>query len=211
MKRKLSKLAPYIIVVAFIVSSCSFPVTRRPFTTGYVEKGIASWYGKDFHGRPTSSGEIFNMYDLTAAHRLIPLGTIVKVTNLKNDRSVVVKINDRGPFVDGRIIDLSYYAARKLGMAEEGLAPVEIRVLKWGSKAGDFTVQVGSFTVKNNAQRLMKHLKKKYPDTYIVTYITNNKKFYRVRIGFKKDIKEAELLVQKLSSEGFSPFITRKD
>jgi len=192
-----------------VFSACS-TIPRRPYG-GYIERGIASWYGKDFHGRPTASGEIYNMYRLTAAHRLLPLGTIARVTNLKNGRSVVVKINDRGPFVDGRIIDLSYKAALKLGMVEDGLAPVEIRILKWGTLAGDFTVQVGSFLVKKNALRVLRHLRKKYRNVYMVTYTTNNRTFYRVRVGSTRDIRKAEIIASQLSAEGFSPFITRKD
>ena len=91
--------------------------------------GIASWYGEEFHGRPTSSGEIFDMYKLTAAHKELPLGTRVLVTNLKNRKRVVVKINDRGPFVQGRIIDLSYGAAKKIGMLADGVVKVRIEVV----------------------------------------------------------------------------------
>ena len=91
--------------------------------------GTASWYGKEFHGRRTTSGEIFDMYKLTAAHNELPLGTRVRVTNLKNHRSVVVKINDRGPFVPGRVIDLSYAAAKKIGMVKDGLTKVKIEIV----------------------------------------------------------------------------------
>jgi rare lipoprotein A len=96
----------------------------------YYEVGIASWYGPGFHGKPTASGEIYNMYELTAAHKTLPFGTIVKVIDLETKRSVVVRINDRGPFVEGRIIDLSYGAAVKLGMVEKGLAKVGLKILK---------------------------------------------------------------------------------
>ena len=196
-------------LLVLLISACS-TLPTRPYH-GYREQGIASWYGKDFHGRPTASGEIYNMYRLTAAHRLLPLGTIARVTNLRNGKSVVVKINDRGPFVDGRIIDLSYKAALRLGMVEEGLAPVEIRILKWGTKAGDFTVQVGSFLVRENAMRVLRHLRKRYKDVYIITYTTNDRTFYRVRVGSTRDIRRAEIIASQLNAEGFSPFITRKD
>ena len=200
-----------LIVIALFVSSCAMPAYRQPYAAGYVERGIASWYGEDFHGRPTSSGEIYNMYDLTAAHKLMPLGTIAKITNLENDQSVVVKINDRGPFIEGRIIDLSYSAAREIGMAEKGLSRVEIEVMKWGEKLTDFTVQVGSFEVEENAQRLKEKLNQKYKDAHIITYETNDKIYYRVRVGSTKDILEAERLAEKLSEEGYSFLITRKD
>jgi rare lipoprotein A len=100
----------------------------------WVEVGYAAWYGPGFHGKRTASGEIYNMYDLTAAHKTLPFGTIVKVYNLENGRSVVVRINDRGPFVKGRIIDLSYGAAKKLGMIEKGVVRVRIEVIKWGRR-----------------------------------------------------------------------------
>lgn len=201
----------FIVIVALIVSSCAFPAYRSPYAAGYVERGVASWYGEDFHGRPTSSGEIYNMYDLTAAHKLMPLGTVAKITNLDNGRSVVVKINDRGPFVDGRVIDLSYSAASEIGMVDEGVSKVEIKVLKWGKSLSDFTVQIGSFVVEENAQKLKAKLNWKYKDVHIITYETNDKKYYRVRVGSTKDIGKAERLAEKLSEEGFSFFITRKD
>lgn len=96
---------------------------------GFRERGIASWYGRDFHGRPTSSGEIYDMYQMTAAHKTLPLPTWVEVTNLSNGRRVIVKVNDRGPFIDGRVIDLSQRAANELGMIEAGTARVQVRAL----------------------------------------------------------------------------------
>ncbi|MCC6545024.1 MAG: septal ring lytic transglycosylase RlpA family protein [Nitrospirae bacterium] len=201
----------FIFFVALTVSSCALSTRRQPYAAGYVERGIASWYGEDFHGKPTSSGEIYNMYDLTAAHKLMPLGTVAKITNLENNQSVVVKINDRGPFVEGRIIDLSYSAAKEIGMAEKGLSRVEIKVMKWGENLTDFTVQVGSFEVEENAQRLKDKLNLKYKDVYVTPYESKDKQYYRVRVGATKDIREAELLAEKLSGEGFKLFITRKD
>jgi rare lipoprotein A len=96
---------------------------------GRPQTGKASWYGKKYHGRRTANGERFDMYKLTAAHRKLPFGTIVRVTNLRNGRSVIVKINDRGPFVRGRIIDLSYAAARKIGIVEDGIARVKVEIV----------------------------------------------------------------------------------
>jgi rare lipoprotein A len=97
----------------------------------YDQLGVASWYGPGFHGKRTASGEIYDMYAMTAAHKTLPFGTIVKVVDLDTGRSVIVRINDRGPFVPGRIIDLSYAAAKELGMVEKGLARVGLKVLKW--------------------------------------------------------------------------------
>lgn len=99
---------------------------------GYVERGYASWYGKKFHGRTTSNGEIYDMYAMTAAHKTLRIPAYVQVTNLRNGRQIVVRLNDRGPFVDNRIIDLSYAAASKLGFVQEGIAPVEVRIVKPG-------------------------------------------------------------------------------
>ena len=102
----------------------------RPQYPGGAQYGMASWYGRDFQGRPTASGEIFDMYGYTAAHRSLPFGTRVRVTNEANGRSVVVRINDRGPWVEGRILDLSYAAAKQLGMLEAGVIRVRLEVLR---------------------------------------------------------------------------------
>lgn len=99
---------------------------------GFEQEGMASWYGLEYHGRITASGERFNQNAMTAAHKELPFGTVVKVTNQLNGRDIVVRVNDRGPFIPGRIIDLSRKAARKLDMIEPGVVPVKIRVLEWG-------------------------------------------------------------------------------
>jgi len=211
MKRSFKARAFLIFIFSIILSSCSLPVSREPYAPGYIERGIASWYGEEFHGRPTSSGEIYDMHALTAAHKLMPLGTVAKVTNLENGRSVTVKINDRGPFIDDRIIDLSYGSAGSIDMVETGLAPVEIEVLKWGERISDFTIQVGSFVIQENAIRLKDRLEQKYADVYIVPFDKDDMKFYRVRVGVMKDIKEAEQLAGELSATGLVIFITRKD
>jgi len=211
MKKSFKTWIFFIFIFSTILSSCSLPVSREPYAPGYIERGIASWYGEEFHGRPTSSGEIYDMHALTAAHKLMPLGTVAKVTNLENGRSVTVKINDRGPFIDDRIIDLSYGSAGAIDMVETGLAPVEIEVLKWGERISDFTIQVGSFVIQENAIRLKNRLEQKYADVYIVPYDKDDMKFYRVRVGVMKDIKEAEQLAGELSATGLVTFITRKD
>ena len=211
MKKSFKTWIFFIFIFSMILSSCSLPVSREPYAPGYIERGIASWYGEEFHGRSTSSGEIYDMHALTAAHKLMPLGTVAKVTNLENGRSVTVKINDRGPFIDDRIIDLSYGSAGSIDMVETGLAPVEIEVLKWGERISDFTIQVGSFVIQENAIRLKNRLEQKYADVYIVPYDKDDMKFYRVRVGVMKDIKEAEQLAGELSATGLVTFITRKD
>ena len=139
---------------------------------GYSETGIASWYGTKFHGRKTSTGEIYDVYKITAAHKSLPLPTWVKVTNLENDRTLVVRVNDRGPFKEGRVIDLSYAAAVKLGVYPKGTAKVRVeaipiprsdkRATPAGGEAreqGRFFVQAGAFRDRDKAARLERQLK----------------------------------------------------
>ncbi|MBW2038990.1 MAG: septal ring lytic transglycosylase RlpA family protein [Deltaproteobacteria bacterium] len=186
------------------------PVTRR------VEYGWASWYGRQFHGRRTSSGEVYNMYQLTAAHRALPMGIRVVVTHLKNGRSVMVTINDRGPFVKGRIIDLSYAAAQVLGMVEEGVAWVRVEPLgKRGLSPlpaeGPFTIQVGSFILRSNALRLMEELKKVHKGAYIAVLKTPENRYYRVRLGRFSNREEAYQFAMRLAKNGYTPFITKTE
>ncbi len=153
--------------------------TYHPMRTsrGYVERGIASWYGTKFHGRNTASGERYSMYAMTAAHRTLPLPSYVRVTNLENQRSVVVRVNDRGPFHQNRVIDLSYAAASKLGMLGKGTALVEVRaidpahpasptvrpdrqVAAKGRHSPRIYIQVGAFGNRDNARRLAERLER---------------------------------------------------
>jgi rare lipoprotein A len=178
-----------------------------------VEVGWASWYGKDFHGRKTSSGEVYDMYQLTAAHRTLPLGTRAMVTHLGNGRSVMVTINDRGPFIKGRIIDLSYAAAQVLDMAREGIAKVRVEVIEKEyipatSPEGSFTIQVGSFVNRSNASRLMEELRKEHPDVYIQVLETPENTYYRVRLGKFKTREEAYQFAEGLAHEGYTVFMT---
>ncbi len=124
------RLLGVVLFGAVLLAACATP---RRVGGRYVEEGVASWYGPKFHGRRTASGEVFDMHRLTAAHPWLPFGTIVKVTNLENGLSVVVRINDRGPFVKGRIIDLSYAAAKKIRMLRRN-ARVRVEVLRWPKK-----------------------------------------------------------------------------
>lgn len=161
-------------------------------SNGYKESGYASWYGTKFHGFRTSSGEIYDMYAMTAAHKTLPLPTYAKVTNLYNNRSVIVKINDRGPFHGGRIVDLSYAAANKLGILANGVGKVEVvaltpdrnfinKIEKSKSTNNSLSqLQLGAFSVKTNAQKLASELEvllKKYQNNYrvdIVKYSLQN-------------------------------------
>ncbi len=153
------------------------PATLRPYTIkgvtyvplrsarGYREEGIASWYGPGFHGKRTSNGEIYDQYQLTCAHKLLPMHTKVRVTNLENGRSMTLRVNDRGPFVAGRIIDLSQAGARELGVHARGTARVRVEVEgdapgtgPAGELPGPFYVQVGAFALRGNAERLFARL-----------------------------------------------------
>lgn len=174
-----------------------------------VQTGLASWYGSDFHGKTTSNQEVYNMYDLTAAHRSLPFGTWVMVTNLKNGKSVTVRINDRGPFVRGRIIDLSYAAAAVIDAVEPGIIPVKLEILEDISpskRTQTFVVQVGSFVSKANAKALAAKLKKTYAGVQVTTYNTATQTYYRVRIKAHNQ-ENAENIARQLASEGVSSYV----
>jgi rare lipoprotein A len=191
---------------------------------GFVERGIASWYGKKFHGRKTSSGEVYNMHAMTAAHKSLPLPSYVRVAHIKNGRSIVVKVNDRGPFVGDRIIDLSFAAATKLGIVRAGTGEVEISVIS-SSKSNrrpvvrtiplrpkvaeevPLFVQLGSFGNELNAQNLMRDLHNSNESTAKVYKLTNGQgDFYRVRLGPLYDIDEANSVILRLKEKGFRTF-----
>ena len=198
-----------------------------PSADGFVENGIASWYGKDFHGRKTSNGETYDMYAMTAAHKTLPMNVHLKVTNLDNGRSTVVRVNDRGPFVKSRIIDLSYTAANELGVVGPGTAPVRIEALGFRDDAqngsaphyrqpvsyevGPFMVQVGAFTVKENAYRLAEKLKGQYGNSAVAEGFVNGQKFYRVRVGLYSSMALADNALIQIETNGYpSSFIVAK-
>ena len=189
-----------------------------PHSEGFRQRGRASWYGRDFHGKKTSNGEIYNMYAMTAAHKTLPLGTYVKVYNLENNRSVVVRINDRGPFVRGRIIDLSYTAAKDIGIVGPGTARVEVVALGRQSSTaggtattyttedysrGNFTFQVGAFLDRRNAERQKRELERRYHNVHIAVYDRGDKIFYRVRVGRFSTLQEAIEKEEILIQDGF--------
>jgi rare lipoprotein A len=191
-----------------------------PHARGFEQEGVASWYGREFHGRKTSSGEIYDMYAMTAAHKTLPLGTYVRVRNLNNGKTLDVRINDRGPFARGRILDLSYAAARTLGVVGPGTAPVRITAL--GAPAdtaaggaasgyvpmdyysGNFTFQVGAFAEKANARRLVGQLSQRYRNAHMTTYFDGQRTFYRVRVGSSNSLEKAEAYEKALIRDGFA-------
>jgi len=184
-----------------------------PAPSGYTEEGNASWYGVPFHGRHASNGEIYDMYKLTAAHRTLPFETMVRVTNLNNGKSTVVRITDRGPFVDNRIIDLSLAAAREVESVGPGVVPVRVEVLGGvDPTAGFFTVQVGAFRERANAERLRDRLNVSYSPIFIQQYDSPDGVFYRVRVGRISGEDAARQFGEQLRGrEGFTPLVTRLD
>ncbi len=184
-----------------------------PAPAGYTEEGKASWYGNPFNGRRASNGEIYDMYKLTAAHRTMPFDTMVKVTNLNNGKTTTVRITDRGPFVDNRIIDLSLAAAREIDSIGPGVVPVRLEVLgNVDVTAGYFTVQVGAFKDRGNAERLRERLSASYSPIFIQTYDSPDGTFYRVRVGKISGEDAAHDFGEQLrAKEGFSPMILRLD
>ena len=174
-------------------------VTYYPLASGvgYSEEGVASWYGKDFHGRKTPNGEIYDMYGMTAAHKLLPFNTKLKVTNLSNGKSIVVRVNDRGPFVEQRIIDLTHTGAKNLGMMGPGTAKVRVESVgavaglsREGDMKGTFYVQVGAFGQRENAIRLSERIKSTGKGSRY--YYSDMVSFWRVQVGPYTSLQHAE-------------------
>ncbi len=182
---------------------------------GFVQNGVASWYGKDFHGKKTSSGEVYDMNAMTAAHKTLPLGVYVNVRNAENGREAVLRINDRGPFVKDRVIDLSYAAAKKLGVDMAGTARVRIEALGYresGSEqyrsvdsydAGMYTVQVGSFKDQGNAERLSSLMLRQSGFSRVSKAIVNGEVFYRVFAGKYTSLRAAEKAEAEFIENGY--------
>lgn len=195
-------------------------------SAGYRERGVASWYGRKFDGKLTSSLETYDMYAMTAAHKTLPLPTYVHVRNLRNNRSVVVRINDRGPFVQNRIIDLSYAAALKLGMVRDGTSLVEVTAYNFDQRNGDramrtsaspqstpsldsgtnrIFVQVGAFGDPSNAERRLTLLMRSGIDNAFVHEDKATKPpLYRVRVGPVSDVNQYDMLVEELEHVGIT-------
>jgi rare lipoprotein A len=201
----------------------------QPTSAGHREKGVASWYGKKFHGRLTSSGVPYDMYAMTAAHKTLPLPTRVRVINLQNQRSVIVTVNDRGPFVNNRIIDMSYAAAQQLGMIRDGTAMVSVEALPYDAPAAPVTVavgdvppipsmvataaaapppaepviylQVGAFGDVSNAERMKARLEMSGLGKVLIREdLTADSPLYRVRVGPIADVTEYDQLVDQVAA-----------
>lgn len=163
-----------------------------------IERGVASWYGSYFHGRRTANGERYDMYDMTAAHPTLPFGTLVEVRNVRNGQSAVVRINDRGPFKKNRVIDLSYSAAKAIGVVQPGTALVDLYLARTGGAPPYYTVQVGAFSESARAAALQADLARLYPETRVATDGTWN----RVQVGAFGDRQQAEILRRELAALG---------
>lgn len=186
---------------------------------GFAQRGVASWYGKKFHSRQTSNGETYNMYAMTAAHKTLPLPTWVEVKNLENGRTIRVRVNDRGPFVDDRIIDLSYAAANELGMVTKGTAEVEIRALEHrNASAGaqqpvgplhaaevdeDLFVQIAAFGAEDSARALAEKLRTEGLEARLFRFSNASGVLYRVRIGPQNSVAEAEQILARVQGLGY--------
>jgi peptidoglycan lytic transglycosylase len=202
----------FVIVFALLfVSACGPKKVQVAPPSGGELQGIASYYAEPYHGRKTASGEVFDTYQgLTAAHRTLPFNTLVRVKNESNGREVDVRINDRGPFVDGRVIDLSLRAAREIDMVRTGTARVKLTILKaeqTNLPAGpQYAVQVGAFENPKAAEDLKKQLEKKY-SAVSVESSSGEQPLYRVRVGREPDIGAAQKLASELRKQDLQPFV----
>ena len=201
------RILPFLIVL-FLISSCA--TTRSGRTIG---KGEASWYGPGFHGKQTANGEIYDQNKLTAAHRTLPFNTIVHVINLENGKTVNVRINDRGPYARGRIIDLSREAARRIDMIDSGIAPVRlvlvsseepIRTRGPGNiRQEEFTIQLGSFNSRSDAESYSQQIR----NSRVVSSNVDNRTVYRVYFGRYRSPGDARRDLNRLKRRGHEGFI----
>jgi rare lipoprotein A len=203
---------PLVVALAALalLAGCSRAVMTTPSgppVTGMEEVGMASWYGAPHHGRRTASGEMYDMHQLTAAHKTLPFGTRLLVTNRDTSQSAEVRVNDRGPFVEGRILDVSYAAARLLGAVGPGLIPVRVRVLALPARSstgdGAYTVQIGAFTTRARAEALRDSVN----GATIAETAVGGETVYRVRIGAYADRPQATAAARDLATRGYQALV----
>ncbi len=189
----------------------SIPADAKPIST---EVGKASWYGAPYHNRRTSNGEIYNMNAMTAAHRTLPLGSIVRVTNVKTGHTALVRITDRGPFVKGRILDVSYAAAKRLDIWQPGIASVKVEVMQTptsGAKGGRWAVQIGSFETEKRAAAVADHLTRRYRSANVEKFLSPVGVWWiRVRV-LNDDRQRAESLANESEAKEGSVYVVRLD
>ncbi|MGC8579592.1 MAG: septal ring lytic transglycosylase RlpA family protein [bacterium] len=205
------------ILIILIVTGCATTTSFNKY--GNTITGIASWYGGKFIGRKTANGEIFTSQSLTAANKTLPFNTRVLVTNLNNGKSVVVRINDRGPYVGDRIIDLSYAAAKAIDMIGTGTAPVRLEIIKPGEgigtqenrfTPGSYYLQLGLFSVKENAERMRNELYRSFNNIIVDTDIIGGKTYYRVLVGPFEDQIATYIEAEKLKDMGYVVIVNKK-
>jgi rare lipoprotein A len=220
MLKRLEKLYPFLLFLAVGCASTR-EATHPRFEPGrevhYREVGLASWYGEEYHGRKTANGEVYNMYAMTAAHRTLPFNLRVRVINLENGKKAEFRINDRGPFIPGRIVDLSKSGARELGFLGAGTAKVSVEAVGWAvsgaspTRNGVYSIQVGSFLEKDNADRFRETLARTHSHVHVVSWESNTQRYYRVRLGSFRTQEEARRYFEILNREQLTGFIVRED
>jgi len=201
-----AKIVGCIVGISMALMSCA----RKPAgVQGQVQLGVASWYGHPFDGRPTASGEIYDMEKMTAAHRTFPFGTMVRVRSLANNEAAEVRINDRGPFVQGRIIDLSHSAAQAIGM--QSIANVRLEVISIPPTRGAdlFAVQIGTFPEQAQAEQLRARMQQKYGTATVV--LRPGDQTWRVLVGLQQTPESADVLAGQLERETGPAFVVRVD
>lgn len=217
-----TKSTPLFIIVvglgAFLYHGCTapHPIDRfHGYPIGFVERGMASWYGPGFHGNKTANGERYDMYKLTAAHRTLPLGSVAVVHSLTSGRHVTVRINDRGPFARGRILDLSLAGAQALGMVGNGTDQIELRVIGYNSRPegmGVLRVQVGAFADLQNARTLFTQVQRDFPEGRIIQADLPEGRRYRVQIGRFLTEPDAQMAAVRLDRTfSLQSFVVRDD
>jgi len=208
-----------LIAAIAITAGCSSPAPKPVYFPGYpigfVERGVASWYGPGFHGNKTANGERYDMHQLTAAHRTLPLGSVAVVRSMSSGRQVTVRINDRGPFAKGRILDLSLAGAQALGMTGSGTDQIELRVVGFEGRTaemGALRIQVGAFAEPQNAMSLLNRAKRFYATGRIQTVDLPEGRRYRVQVGEFRTEAQAEAAAADLESNlSVQPFVFRDD
>ena len=194
----------------------TLPTAALPRGTPVVQAGLASWYGPGFQGKPTTSGELYDQNALTAAHKTLPLGTRLRVTNVANDKTVEVRVNDRGPFVADRIIDLSFAAASTLGMVGRGVTEVVLEVIESPVAITAvpvrvrYAVQVGAYTARETAEAARERVSKEAKHVAIVSAVSGSRTLYRVRVGDFSDIDDAKAEAQRLKRAGVEGVVVER-
>lgn len=209
-------LASFLIAACVIATGCGGKKikTAKPPRFGSTESGVASWYGHPYHGRRAANGEVYDMEKLTAAHRTLPFNTWVRVHNLSNDKTVEVRIQDRGPFIDNRIIDLSRAAAREIDMLSAGISKVRLTIIAPPKDAERqpelFAVQVGAFSDAARAESIRSQMSARFGSARLVQR-SGTPVIWRVLVGEKESSAEAEALAAEIRSSGSDALVVRLD